>query len=60
MASVAREMAMLRKLGYITKANFEGQLGKISFSSRERTIADVQSYLNRRNQGQRSRWSASH
>jgi hypothetical protein len=56
----ARETVILAALARTTGANFSGQIGKISFSSRERAIADVESYLNRRNQGQRSRWTASH
>lgn len=56
----ARESAILAILGRSTGANFQGQIGKIDFSSTERAIADVQSYLNRRNQGQHARWTESH
>lgn len=56
----ARETVILTALQKVTGANFSGQIGKIGFSSREQAIADVESYLNRRNQGQRSRWTASH
>lgn len=55
----ARETAILDILGRTTGAEFKGQIGKISFASREKTIQDVQSYLNRRIQGQHARWTAS-
>jgi hypothetical protein len=54
----ARERAILRTLGNMTGANFENQIGKISFSGREQAIADVESYLNRRIQGQHARWTS--
>jgi hypothetical protein len=56
----ARESAILAVMTRATGAAFSGQIGKIRFTDREQTIADVNSYLNRRNQGQRSRWTASH
>ena len=52
----ARETAILKVLERQTGANFSGQIGKINFTSREKTISDVESYLNRRIAGQRSRW----
>jgi hypothetical protein len=54
----ARETAILETLSNITGAAFSSQIGKISFTSRERTIADVESYLNRRIQGQHARWTS--
>lgn len=59
-ARYARESAILTVLAHTTGANFEGQIGKIRFDSREHTIADVNSYLNRRIQGQHQAWTASH
>lgn len=56
----ARETAILGNLARTTGANFGSQIGKIGFGSREQAIADVESYLNRRNQGQRAAWTASH
>lgn len=56
----ARESAICAALSRMTGANFKGQLGKIDFSSREQAIAGVHSYLDRRNQGQHSRWAESH
>lgn len=56
----ARESAILDTLGRMTGAEFRGQIGKISFASREKTIQDVQSYLNRRVQGQHARWTTNH
>lgn len=55
----ARESAILNVLARMTGANFNNQIGKIDFSSRESTIAGVDSYLNRRIQGQHANWSAS-
>ena len=52
----AREYSILRELQCETGANFTGQIGKISFSDLETTIANVEAYLNRRNAGRRSRW----
>jgi hypothetical protein len=54
----ARETAILATLARMTGANFANQIGKIGFSSREQAIADVESYLNRRIQGQHARWTA--
>jgi hypothetical protein len=56
----AQEVAILAALGRMTGANFPGQIGKIRFASREQTISDVESYLNRRIQGQHARWTTSH
>lgn len=56
----AREVAILRLLEKATGAHFSGQIGKISFSSREKTIQDVQDYLSRRVSGQHANWTASH
>jgi hypothetical protein len=53
----ARESAILGIMVRMTGANFAGQIGKINFSNRETTINDVQSYLNRRIQGQHARWT---
>jgi hypothetical protein len=53
----ARESAILDHMARETRANFSGQIGKIDFSSREKTIAGVESYLNRRIAGQRARWN---
>ena len=52
----ARESAILAELQRTTGAAFNGQIGKISFTDRDKTISDVNSYLNRRNAGHRSRW----
>ena len=52
----ARESAILAELQRETGAAFSGQVGKIGFANRERAIEQVNSYLNRRIQGQRSRW----
>jgi len=52
----ARESAILAELQNQTGAAFSGQIGKIGFADRDRAIAQVNSYLNRRIQGQRSRW----
>lgn len=52
----ARESAILAELQRQTGAAFNGQIGKISFANRDNAIAQVNSYLNRRIQGQRSRW----
>ena len=56
----ARESAILAKLAQGTGANFNGQIGKISFVSTEKAIGSVNAYLNRRKQGHRARWTASH
>ncbi len=52
----ARESAILAELQSQTGAAFNGQIGKIGFANRDNAIAQVNSYLNRRIQGQRSRW----
>lgn len=52
----ARESAILAELQRETGAAFNGQIGKIGFANRDKAIAQVNSYLNRRIQGQRSRW----
>jgi hypothetical protein len=54
----ARESAILANLTRATGANFGNQIGKIDFSNRERTVASVESYLNRRINGQHARWTA--
>lgn len=55
----SRDAALLRELAKATGAwGFEGQLGKIDFSSTEKAISDVNAYLSRRNQAHRSRWTA--
>lgn len=53
----ARETMVLKILSDETQANFGGQIGKIDFSTREKAISGVQSYLNRRISGQHARWS---
>lgn len=53
----ARETAILKILSRETGANFNNQIGKIDFSSRDQAIAGVNSYLNRRISGQHARWS---
>jgi hypothetical protein len=60
LARYARESAILVDLARTTGANFENQIGKIDFSSTERAIAGVQSYLNRRIAGQHHKWTANH
>ena len=52
----ARESAILAELERSTGAAFGGQIGKIGFADRDQAIRQVNSYLNRRIQGQRSRW----
>lgn len=52
----ARETAILDVLQRQTGASFSNQIGKIGFEDRDNAITQVNSYLNRRNQGQRSRW----
>jgi hypothetical protein len=56
----AREKAILNILSRATKANFGGQLGKISFDNREQAIQGVNDYLGRRIQGQHASWTANH
>ena len=53
----ARESAILAKLAQGTGANFNGQIGKIDFSTTERAIDQVNSYLNRRINGQRRNYT---
>lgn len=53
----ARETAILKFLSRETGANFDGQIGKINFSSRDQAIIGVNNYLNRRISGQHQRWS---
>jgi hypothetical protein len=53
---VAREMAILKRLSRATSANFDGQIGKISFDNRDKAIEQANAYLDRRNQAHRSRW----
>lgn len=59
-ARYARESVILDALSRETGANFSGQIGKIDFSNRERAIAGVEAYLNRRLAGQHARWTANH
>lgn len=56
----AREKAILYILSRKTGANFNGQIGKISFSTRESAITGVNDYLGRRIQGQHASWTANH
>jgi len=57
----ARETAILNKLARATGAfGFENQIGKIDFSSVDAAIVGVNSYLNRRIQGNRARWTENH
>lgn len=57
----ARETAILTALARATGAyGFEGQIGKIDFSSTEKAIAGVNAYLSRRNSARGARWTASH
>jgi len=56
----AREAAILKHMQRATGAAFDRQIGNISFESREATIKGVESYLNRRNAGNRARWTESH
>ena len=52
----ARDAAVLAELQRATGAAFSGQIGKIGFDDMESAVRQVNSYLNRRNQAQRSRW----
>lgn len=52
----ARETAILDALQRQTGAAFSNQIGKIGFEDRDKAVEQVNRYLNRRNQGQRSRW----
>lgn len=54
---VAREKAILARMQKATGASFTGQLGNISFESRDKAIEQANAYLNRRNAGHRSRWN---
>lgn len=56
-ARIAREKAILTRMQKATGASFTGQLGKISFDNRGKAIEQANAYLNRRNQGHRSRWN---
>jgi len=57
----ARETAILDNLATTTGAfGFVNQVGKIDFSSVEKSVSDVNAYLSRRNQAHRARWTASH
>jgi len=53
----ATEKALLVILGSLTGANFEGQLGKWNTSTAESIHSEVNSYLNRRIQGQKANWT---
>ena len=52
----ATESEILRILGRMTGANFEGQIGKWNMSTAESIHNEMNHYLNRRIQGHRSRW----
>lgn len=54
----ARESAILGWMTRTTGASFAGQIGKIDFSNRSRTIATVNAYLDRRTSGLRTEFSA--
>ena len=54
----ARDKAILAELQRTTGAAFNGQIGKISFDSRDKAIEQANRYLNRRNAGHRARWSS--
>lgn len=56
-ARVAREKAILARMQRATGATFTGQLGNITFENRDKAIEQANAYLNRRNQGHRSRWN---
>lgn len=56
-ARVAREKAILARMQKATGASFSGQLGNISFENRDTAIRQANAYLDRRNQGHRSRWN---
>lgn len=54
----AHDAAILRNLAQATGAwGFEGQIGKIDFSSIEKAISDVNAYLSRRNAANHQRWT---
>ena len=52
----ARDAAVLAELQRTTGAAFSGQIGKIGFDDQVKAVGQVNSYLNRRIQGQRSQW----
>ena len=52
----ARDAAVLAELQRMTGAAFNGQIGKIGFDNVGAATQQVNSYLNRRNAGHRSRW----
>lgn len=52
----ARDAAVLAELQKATGAAFERQVGKISFDDQVKAVEQVNSYLNRRNQANHSRW----
>lgn len=56
-AEVARDMSILRLMEKATGAAFSRQLGNIDFTNLEAAIRQVGEYLDRRNQGHRSRWN---
>ena len=56
-AQYARELAILGLLERATGAAFTRQLGNIEFTSLETAIRQANEYLDRRNQGHRSRWN---
>jgi hypothetical protein len=56
----ATQSAMLKILGSRTEANFDGQIGKWNMSSAEAIHQAMNAYLDRRNQGQRARWTQRH
>jgi len=56
----ARETAILDNLARKTGANFSNSTPEMDFSSIEKAISGVESYLSRRVAGQHARWTASH
>lgn len=52
----ARDKDILAILTKQTGAAFNGQIGKIEFTNRDKAVSQVDAYLNRRNAGNRSRW----
>lgn len=52
----ARDAAVLAELQRTTGAAFSSQIGKIGFDNMDSAVRQVNAYLNRRNQAQRSRW----
>src|SRR6266508_1246376 len=56
----ARETTILDNLANATGAfGFVNQIGKIDFSSVEKSVSDVKAFLSQRNQEHRARWIAS-